>query len=213
MKNILKKTGIKGMFIPLCFSLILTFNCKKESSDPVPDVNTSSSITIQFKGKTFVIPYIKPQGGFPSIEGDTYSRNENLGSTQQPVSSVGVAGFSNELIIDIGGNRRGEPIGVYKFEKYTQDSNTFYFGVYLQANASISYLGGSMLNQNTYTDDFQFGTFTDLTDGSKDWEIIHKTSTIAVTKSDAKKLEGSFSLDLKYANLTQKATGVFDIYK
>lgn len=195
--------------------LFISTSCKKDQTESAAasDNKKSSSITIQFKGKTFLIPYTKPYAGIlKNIDGNTIATTEYLNSALQPVSYVGLFGYNKELDIDIGGNKRGDFIGVYKFEKYTISSKSYYFGVY--QSGDLIFPGTAFVALNiSYDPDFQMGSFTDLTDGNKEWDILHKTSTITVTKSDATKLEGSFSLDLKYGSISQKATGTFNIYK
>lgn len=168
----------------------------------------NSVLSINFKGKKFVISNADDK--LKNVYGHTLAKSIVSNNETLNVSFIGIHAFSNSLNIDFGGVKQGGQIGDYNFQILESASKSFYFGIYMPSrpNAQETYFATQHFSPKT-----QNGVFFDLAKGGKRWEIIAENSTITVTKSDAEKLEGTFDLDLSFANAKEKATGTFVIYR
>lgn len=200
MYPLVKKSILKIPFIILLLISLFSFK-------PIDDENgNKSSLIIKFKGKKYDIPYLVNSAKVKTIYGQSWSTLMVEGAEKKTVSFVGLLANSKALSIDIGAVKLGDPLGAYQAE----NNQSSYFGVYLPSrkDAQLTYFENQKYNAKA-----QHGTFYDLSTNGKRWDIVMETSKLEITLVTAEKLEGTFDLDLSFANAKEKATGTFVIYR
>lgn len=163
-----------------------------------------NTLKVSFKGKTYDIPFIVNDVNAKSISGHAWTTQVTVDSKQTTISYMGLLAISNALTIDFGAVKLGEQIGVYQFEN---QQATSFFGVYLPSRKSNQAV---YFENQKYNPKVQHGVFIDA--AKKRWAIVIETSKVEITLANAEKFEGTFKLDLTFANQKEKATGVFVIY-
>lgn len=200
MATSVKKTIFKAPLIALLLISLFSFKSIDDENGNI------SNLTIKFKGKKYEIPYLVSNAKVKTIYGQSFSIDILVGAEKKPVSFIGISANSKALSIEIGAVKLADQMGMYQ----AQNNQSSYFGVYLPSrkDAQLTYFENQKYNIKA-----QHGTFVDLSTNGKRWDIIIETSKVEITSSTAEKLEGTFDLDLSYANSREKATGTFVIYK
>jgi hypothetical protein len=200
MSLLLKYSTIKFPLIAVILIALFSFKPFGNKND------NKSSLIIYFKGKKYDIPYLETKEKVKSIYGQLWSSVALVASENKNISFVGLSATSKALNIDIGAVKLGDPQGFYQGE----NNQSSYFGVYLPSRKHVQV---TYFENQKYNAKAQHGTFYDLSPNGKRWDILMESSKIEITLASPEKFEGTFDLDLRFANSREKATGTFVIYR